>query len=243
MNPEERDAPPLEPETVTETVTQESSEPVATQTPAESEKDQAKVDPIRQIEDTLAAEESLLTPDQLQERYESSQKLRAQANNLYKDSAFNDAAMKYSEALKICPLKNGKDRSILHANRAAALMGNHQNREALPDLDRALQLDPHYLKALERRARLNKLLENLDDSLKDYEKILELRPGNCAHISTIRELKEQIRKRDEELKAKMMDSLKQLGNVFLKPFGLSTDNFSMVPNEAGGYSVQMNGQK
>ncbi|CAD5206215.1 unnamed protein product [Bursaphelenchus okinawaensis] len=47
----------------------------------------------------------------------------------------------------------------------------------------------------------------------------------------------------EEEKAKMMQEmmggLKNLGNMFLKPFGLSTDNFEMVPQEGGGYSIQM----
>jgi len=213
------------------------------QAPQAPENDVAKPDLIKENEEKLAAEESALSQDQLKERHEKSQSLRAQANNLYKESAFNDAAIKYSEALQICPLSEEKARSILHANRAAALMAGHQNREALPDLDRALELDPNYLKALERRARLHKLLENLDDSLKDYQRLLELKPKHYAYIATVRELQEQIKKRDEELKAKMLDSLKQLGNVFLKPFGLSTENFSMVPNDGGGYSLQMKGQQ
>ncbi|OQR68275.1 tetratricopeptide repeat protein 1-like, partial [Tropilaelaps mercedesae] len=105
----------------------------------------------------------------------------------------------------------------------------------------AIELDENYFKALERRARLNKTLEHLDDSLKDYEKLLEMKPKHYEYMANVQELKERIRVRNEEMKQKMIDSLKQLGNVFLKPFGLSTDNFNMVPNENGGYSVQMRG--
>lgn len=202
-----------------------------------------KTDPIKELETRLAFEEASLTDAQLKERLEESHQLKSQANNLYKEADYLEAVSKYSKSLEICPLREGKDRAVLHANRAAALIANQQNKEALPDLDRALELDPNYLKALERRARLHKTLDNLDDSLKDYEKLLELKPKHYAYMATIDELREQIKVRNEELKAKMIDSLKQLGNVFLKPFGLSTENFSMVPSEGGGYSLQMKGQQ
>lgn len=51
------------------------------------------------------------------------------------------------------------------------------------------------------------------------------------------------REMTEEEKTKMMQemmtSLKGVGNMFLKPFGLSTDNFEVVEQPGGGYTIQV----
>lgn len=42
-----------------------------------------------------------------------------------------------------------------------------------------------------------------------------------------------------ELFQEMISKLKDFGNMCLKPFGLSTDNFEMVQQPGGGYSISM----
>lgn len=56
----------------------------------------------------------------------------------------------------------------------------------------------------------------------------------------MQELQEQLNSRQAEMQAAMMSQLKNLGNMCLKPFGLSTDNFSMQDNGSGGYSMSFN---
>lgn len=41
------------------------------------------------------------------------------------------------------------------------------------------------------------------------------------------------------MKEEMLGKLKDLGNMILKPFGLSTNSFKLEPQEGGGYSVKL----
>ena len=78
----------------------------------------------------------------------------------------------------------------------------------------------------------------VDEALKDYQSVLELDPKNVVAHKAVRELPAKIEERNEKLKAEMMDNLKKLGNMCLKPFGLSTNNFKMEQNEGGSYNIQ-----
>ncbi|KAJ9588297.1 hypothetical protein L9F63_018332, partial [Diploptera punctata] len=112
------------------------------------------------------------------------------------------------------------------------------NVSAIEDCSKAIELDSTYLKAYYRRAQLNEGTEKLDEALADYKKILELDPLHREALYASKRLPDQINERNEKMKAEMLDKLKDLGNVILRPFGLSTDNFqlSQDPN-SGGYSI------
>ena len=74
--------------------------------------------------------------------------------------------------------------------------------------------------------------------MKDYQSVIEIDPKNVAANRAVRELPAKIEERNEKLKAEMMDNLKKLGNMCLKPFGLSTNNFKLEQNENGSYNIQ-----
>uniref|UniRef100_A0A1B6MM46 Uncharacterized protein n=1 Tax=Graphocephala atropunctata TaxID=36148 RepID=A0A1B6MM46_9HEMI len=159
-------------------------------------------------------------------------------NDLFKSAQYRDSAHAYTQALRTCPLKYDKDRAIFYSNRAAAKMKLELNESAIEDCTKALELDERYLKVLYRRAQLYEVTEKLDEALVDYNRLLEIDPLHKDALYASKRLPDQIQERNEKLKTEMLGKLKDLGNLILKPFGLSTESFqlSQDPN-SGGYSI------
>lgn len=174
-------------------------------------------------------------------RKEEAEKLKVCGNEQFKSGDFEAAASSYTNALNVCPLAFSQFRSVLYANRAAARMSQDLNKQAIKDCSKAIELDPSYVRAYLRRAKLYESTEKLDEALADYNKVLETDPRHKEAILASKRLTESINERNEKLKTEMLGKLKDLGNMILRPFGLSTNNFQMVqdPN-TGGYSVNFN---
>lgn len=126
----------------------------------------------------------------------------------------------------------------MYSNRAACKLHMEKYDEAIKDCSKAIDLHPHYLKAVLRRAELYEKVEKLEEALADYQRIIELDPSHYIARSACMRLPDQIKEKNEKLKEEMMGKLKDLGNMVLKPFGLSTNNFKMQQDpKTGGYSV------
>lgn len=63
---------------------------------------------------------------------------------------------------------------------------NQDKESAIKDCSKAIELNPSYLKAYLRRAQLYEQTDNLDQSLADYKKIIELDPGNSEAQHAVR---------------------------------------------------------
>lgn len=201
---------------------------------------QEKIDKYFIDEDYLKDLENTLTESDKENKHKEAIEQKNEGNNKFKDGLYEDAADTYTKGLKMCPISYNKDRAILYANRAAARakLNEEQKKASINDCDMALILDPLYLKAIQRRAKFHQELDNLDEAFKDYKRVLELDPGNNEAMTAVRFLPQQIEERNEKLKAEMLGKLKDLGNVILKPFGLSTDNFQLNQNsDSGGYTI------
>lgn len=133
---------------------------------------------------------------------------------------------------------HGATLAVYYCNRAAAYLHLHQSEEAAHDCDIALLLNPHYLKALGRRATAHENLGKTDAALSDVQSALALDATNRE----LRQRRDRLQKLEDErlekLKAETFDKLKDLGNSILGNFGLSMDNFKAEkdPN-TGSYSI------
>lgn len=94
-----------------------------------------------------------------------------QGNRAFQNGKYEEAASLYEKAIETCPPDNKIDLATFYQNRAAAYaqLKNWQNVKS--DCTKALQLNPKYLKALNRRARANENLEDLRECLEDLTAI------------------------------------------------------------------------
>lgn len=182
--------------------------------------------------------EEILSEDVKQQYHESAISFKEQGNDRFKASEYIEAQELYTLGIKICPKSFTKTLSQLLSNRAACYIKKDEKELAVEDCNKALTYDSHYTRARLRRAQMLEETEKLEEALADYNEILKYDPKCQQAGQAAMRLPAEINARNEKLKEEMMGKLKDLGNMCLKPFGLSTNNFkfNQDPN-TGGYSV------
>ncbi|XP_012862282.1 tetratricopeptide repeat protein 1-like [Echinops telfairi] len=189
-------------------------------------------------EEYLLELEKDMSDEEKQKRREESTRLKGAGNEQFKKGDYVEAESSYSRALHTCPACFQTDRSVLFSNRAAARMKQDKKEMALGDCSKAIQLNPSYIRAILRRAELYEKTDKLDEALEDYKSILEKDPSIHQAREACMRLPKQIEERNEKLKEEMLGKLKDLGNLVLRPFGLSTENFQIKQDSStGSYSV------
>ncbi|CAG0895606.1 unnamed protein product [Darwinula stevensoni] len=189
-------------------------------------------------EDGLKKAEEGWTDEEKEEHHQAALRLKEEGNATFKELKYEEARLFYTEALKKCPTCCPKDRAVLYHNRAVMKTYLKFPDAAIDDLSQALKYDPTYTKALLRRAAIFEESDRLDEALKDYQQLCELDPSNRTGREALIRLPPLVQEKNEKLKAEMLDKLKDLGNMVLKPFGLSTENFNVAKDpQTGNYSI------
>nr|XP_029138682.1 tetratricopeptide repeat protein 1-like [Labrus bergylta] len=200
-----------------------------------------KEEPSCEVEfddDYLRELEKELTEEEKEGRRQQSLTLKERGNIQFKSGDWEEAERSYKEALVLCPVCFSRERAVLFSNRAAARLHLDQKDQAISDCSKAIELNPDYMRALLRRAELYEQTEKLDEALEDYKKVLDLDPTHTTARQACMRLPGQIQERNEKLKEEMISKLKDLGNLVLRPFGLSTNNFQVNQDAStGSYSI------
>ncbi|XP_035034339.1 tetratricopeptide repeat protein 1 isoform X2 [Hippoglossus stenolepis] len=185
----------------------------------------------------LSEVEKELTDEERESRRQQSLILKEKGNIQFKARDYTAADVTYTEALVLCPVCFRGERSVLFSNRAAARLHLDLKEQAISDCTRAIELNPDYVRALLRRAELYEQTEKLDEALDDYKKVLERDPTQTSARQACMRLPQQIQEKNEKLKEEMLGKLKDVGNMILRPFGLSTNNFQVNQDQSGSYSI------
>ncbi|XP_029375926.1 tetratricopeptide repeat protein 1 [Echeneis naucrates] len=189
-------------------------------------------------DDYLREVEKDLTEEEKESRRQQSLTLKERGNSQFKSGDWLEAESSYTEALHLCPVCFSIERAVLFSNRAAARLHLEVKDQAISDCTRAIELNPNYVRALLRRAELYEQSEKLDEALEDYKNVLDQDPNQPTARQACMRLPQQIQERNEKLKEEMISKLKDLGNMILRPFGLSTNNFQVNQDQnTGSYSI------
>ncbi|XP_070712155.1 tetratricopeptide repeat protein 1 [Pempheris klunzingeri] len=189
-------------------------------------------------DDYLREVEKELTEEEKESRRQQSLTLKEKGNSQFKAGGWSEAEQSYYAALVLCPVCFSRERAVLFSNRAAARLHLDLKDQAISDCTRAIDLNPDYVRALLRRAELYEQTEKLDEALEDYKKVVDLDPTQTSARQACMRLPQQIQERNEKLKEEMLSKLKDLGNMVLRPFGLSTNNFQVNQDATtGSYSI------
>ncbi|VDN01134.1 unnamed protein product, partial [Thelazia callipaeda] len=159
-------------------------------------------------------------------------------NDQFARGFWQEATQFYTKSLDICPLIYT---ATYLSNRAAAYIKLKDWERAISDCSQALEIGALNDKPLERRAYCYaQQEEKYEQAIEDYQSLLKLYPGKKnIYEDKINSLKRSVDERNERMKKEMMSKLKDLGNMCLRPFGLSTDNFQLTQQPGGGYSISM----
>ncbi|KAF0446650.1 putative Scj1p [Gigaspora margarita] len=125
-------------------------------------------------------------------------------NEAFKREDFITAYNIYTATLEVDP-ENKNTNSKLYSNRSAVLVKQGKLVEAIKDMDKALELDPTFVKVLKRRADAYMKLEKYAEAVQDLKAALEI-------DSTNQETRRELRNAELELKkASRKDYYKILG--------------------------------
>jgi DnaJ family protein C protein 7 len=106
--------------------------------------------------------------------------------------------------------------SILYSNRSAVLIKLGKHAEALKDMDRALEIDPNFVKVLRRRAGTYIKLERYEEAVQDLKLAVELEGNNNDIRKELRDAEREFKKSQRKDYYKILEISKDASESEIK---------------------------
>ncbi|CAF0875846.1 unnamed protein product [Adineta steineri] len=135
------------------------------------------------IPSTKAGGDALSTSDnRTKNRLTLAIELKNEGNIKYRENKFNEAIVAYTKAIEACPSESTEELSQFYQNRAAAWESLKNYSKVIEDCSQAIELNPKYIKCIQRRARAAENIENFELALEDYSTVCFLDSYQPAYI-------------------------------------------------------------
>ncbi|RIA95593.1 hypothetical protein C1645_802943 [Glomus cerebriforme] len=121
----------------------------------------------------------------------------------------------YSAALEIDPSNTGM-MSKLYSNRSAVLIKLGKYTDSLNDMDKALELDPNFVKVLRRRADTYIKLERYEEAVQDLKLAVELEGNNPDIRRDLRNAERELKKSQRKDYYKILGVSKDASEIEIK---------------------------
>ncbi|CAF2975576.1 unnamed protein product [Rotaria sp. Silwood2] len=132
---------------------------------------------------TKVNEDSTTTSEnRLKNRLTVAMDLKNEGNLKYREQKYNEAIEAYTKAIELCPAESMEELSQFYQNRAATweLLKDHE--KVIEDCSKAIELNPKYIKCIQRRARAAETVGNFELALEDYSTVCFIDSYQPAYI-------------------------------------------------------------
>ncbi|CDW86072.1 dnaj heat shock n-terminal domain-containing protein [Stylonychia lemnae] len=120
-------------------------------------------------------------------------KVKKEGADFFSSMDFKAAIEKFTECLELDPLNNQWNSSILF-NRSLAYLKLANNKEALADLTKAIEINEDYAKAYLKRGELNLTMQNYEEAVRDFERVKQIDPSTAGISQKVQNAKLELKK-------------------------------------------------
>ncbi|ALC38323.1 FK506-bp2 [Drosophila busckii] len=160
------------------------------------------------------------------ERVAEAKVYKEKGTNYFKKENYSLAIKMYNKCKDLLPSTADNDSDEIkalkvatHSNIALCHQKSNDHFEAKQECNAVLELDANNVKALYRRGQCNMTINELDDALEDFQKVIQLEPGNKAaanHVVICKQKIKQNKDKEKKLYANMFTKL-AAGNKDTEP--------------------------